>query len=170
MDFGPIDQPIGQVHQQQQQQEQQQQQDPGADAAPQACASCRKQKRKCDKKLPSCGLCQRIGRLCDYRPDAPVNMPSPEDFVALQQQVADLEHLLRSGVNTGSTPPVSNGHGSSHGSMTVSNNNSPANDAPGVLSPGGQPAWQPPSSFPPIYFLDSNAFMYEKLQVSVLSH
>ena len=139
------------------------QQEAGAGLAPQACASCRKQKRRCDKQLPACSLCQRIGRICDYRPDAQAasGLPSPEDFVALQQQVANLETLLRSSV---ASPPGSNGHSSSNGSQNISSANSPANG--GLLSSSGcQPNWQPPSTFPSLYFLDSNAFMYEKFQV-----
>ena len=138
---------------------------PGAELAPQACASCRKQKRKCDKQLPGCGLCQRIGRSCDYNPDAQSNVPSPEDFAALRQQVADLETVLRSTTSTGlvlgngpSGHPSSNG---SNGSMSISNGNSPAN----LLSPGNPPVWPGPSSLPSLFFLDSNAFEYERFQI-----
>lgn len=37
----------------------------GANLAVQACSACKKQKRKCDKALPACSLCQRIGEYID---------------------------------------------------------------------------------------------------------
>src|SRR4051794_28828981 len=62
--------------------------------AHQACVSCRKQKRKCDKVLPSCSLCKRLARHCDYR-DAP-SSASSDDFVELRQKVQELEARLES--------------------------------------------------------------------------
>lgn len=137
--------------------------------APQACSSCRKQKRKCDKQLPSCGLCQRIGRVCDYAPEPQTSAASPEEFSALRQEVADLRSLLSHTVN--STVPISNnhsngsygsnGHVSLNGSMSL--DNSPAK----FLSPSsnGAQAWPSASSFPSLFFLDSNAFEYERFQI-----
>src|SRR5271170_3264376 len=61
--------------------------------APQACGSCRKQKRKCNKTLPSCSLCSRLGRECDYA-ESNSTSPSSDDFAALQQKVDDLEARL----------------------------------------------------------------------------
>lgn len=34
--------------------------------APKACIPCRDRKRKCDRTLPSCSLCYRLGRHCQY--------------------------------------------------------------------------------------------------------
>jgi hypothetical protein len=62
--------------------------------AHQACLSCRKQKRKCDKVLPACSLCTRLGRACDYR-EAPSSAIS-DDFVELRQKVQELEARLES--------------------------------------------------------------------------
>ena len=148
----------------------------GADLAPQACVSCRKQKRKCDKQLPTCSLCQRIGRQCDYSADTHNPAPSPEEFAALREQVASLEQLLRSNVSgngsvasnssSGTDPSLlshtaSNGNGSngSHGS----NGNTPSNF--NLYSPGHIPVWPGPSSFPSLFFLDSNAYEYERFQI-----
>ncbi|WDK11433.1 fungal specific transcription factor domain-containing protein [Colletotrichum graminicola] len=72
--------------------------------APQACASCRKMKRKCDKSLPACGLCTRMDRRCDYA-DPPPPPPPPhqqqqypgptaDDFAALQLKLLELESRL----------------------------------------------------------------------------
>ncbi|KAI1008026.1 hypothetical protein K3495_g201 [Podosphaera aphanis] len=73
-------------------------QEPQPSKAPQACTSCRKQKRKCSKSLPSCDLCQRMKRPCDYSDTAPA--PTAEDFNALRIKLADLEAKL-SGKNKG---------------------------------------------------------------------
>jgi Fungal specific transcription factor domain/Fungal Zn(2)-Cys(6) binuclear cluster domain len=62
--------------------------------AHQACASCRKQKRKCDKLLPACSLCTRLGRTCDYH-EAP-SSASSDEFVELRQKVQELEARLES--------------------------------------------------------------------------
>ncbi|POS88067.1 hypothetical protein EPUL_000562 [Erysiphe pulchra] len=61
--------------------------------APQACMSCRKQKRKCSKTLPACALCHRMGRHCDYSDSAPA--PTSEDFHALRMKLIELESKLK---------------------------------------------------------------------------
>lgn len=144
----------------------QQQQPGGVNLAPQACSACRKQKRKCDKTLPSCSLCLRIGRPCDYRADAGPPAPSPEDFAALQQQVSDLEQLIRAGVHYAPTPRPTNGHDSSDGSInSLALNNGTSSPGSNLLSPSGSRSWYGGASFPSLYFLDSNAFTYESFQV-----
>ncbi|KAH8698400.1 hypothetical protein BGW36DRAFT_376008 [Talaromyces proteolyticus] len=37
------------------------------DQAPEVCVRCRNQKRKCDKLLPICSLCKRLGHPCHYK-------------------------------------------------------------------------------------------------------
>ncbi|KAI3324679.1 fungal-specific transcription factor domain-containing protein [Xylariaceae sp. AK1471] len=69
--------------------------------ANQACYSCRKQKRKCDKALPSCALCVRMSRHCDYS-EVPPN-PTVEDVEALRSQLAELEIRLQDAVRQAST-------------------------------------------------------------------
>ncbi|KAG9252682.1 fungal-specific transcription factor domain-containing protein [Emericellopsis atlantica] len=44
----------------------------------QACQTCRRQKRRCDKALPACSLCCRAGRDCRYDASTPSRPPSPE--------------------------------------------------------------------------------------------
>ncbi|KAI1325749.1 hypothetical protein F5Y16DRAFT_377050 [Xylariaceae sp. FL0255] len=61
--------------------------------ASQACLSCRKQKRKCDKALPSCALCTRMSRFCDYS-DYPPN-PTVEDLEVLRSRLTELEAKLK---------------------------------------------------------------------------
>lgn len=142
----------------------------GSALAPQACQNCRKQKRKCDKALPVCGLCSRIGRICDYSIESQAAAPSSEEFASLRQKVADLESLLtrtatnnHSATSNGSNGGVVVGSNGSWGNG-LSNGSSPAN----LLSPSPQSnqcAWPGPSTFPSLFFLDSEAFEYERFQI-----
>jgi len=109
----------------------------GAELAPQACSSCRKQKRKCDKQLPSCGLCVRIGRLCDYVDDSRGPAPSSEEFSSLRQEVAELKNLLARGVAP--TAQASNGHSNSNGSNSSSSNAAYTGISNGSYSNDGSP-------------------------------
>lgn len=129
-------------------------------SALQACSSCRKQKRKCDKALPTCSLCQRIGRFCDYTSDQ-AQAPSPEDFAALRQKVADLESLLASNGSNNSSSNGSNGH--TNGSHSYEN--SPGYPLLSLEAPGETPPWPGPSSFPSLFFLDSDSFDYGRFTV-----
>ncbi|KAK1994956.1 hypothetical protein LX36DRAFT_702600, partial [Colletotrichum falcatum] len=81
--------------------------------APQACASCKKMKRKCDKSRPACGLCTRMDRPCDYA-DPPPPPPPPQqqqhpaptadDFAALQLKLLELESRLNHHHQPGPAP------------------------------------------------------------------
>ncbi|KAK4541915.1 hypothetical protein LTR36_007279 [Oleoguttula mirabilis] len=139
--------------------QQDQQQQHYQQLGPLACASCRKQKRKCDKLLPRCSLCQRIGRSCDYSDDSRAPVPSTEEFMTLRQEVAELKNLLSGSVATARSNGTSSS-GNEHSDLTMSNG-SPAD----ILSAPGQPVWPGPSSFPSFFFLDSNAFEYERFQI-----
>ncbi|CRG89359.1 Valine--tRNA ligase [Talaromyces islandicus] len=58
-----------------------------------ACAPCKKNKRRCDKRLPSCGSCLKTGRGCDYS-NSPQVAPESE-ISALQRRVQELEEHVR---------------------------------------------------------------------------
>lgn len=82
--------------------------------AQQACNTCRKQKRKCDKSLPSCSRCASLQRMCDYSDTAPpTTAPTAEDFASLQLKLAEIEARLNSqspnnnstGVQSLTSPP-----------------------------------------------------------------
>ncbi|KAM0335376.1 hypothetical protein ACHAQA_000421 [Verticillium albo-atrum] len=105
--------------------------------APQACGTCKRQKRKCDKVLPSCGLCVRMRRHCDYTDAVPA--PTPEDFAALQMKLVQLEARL----NTNSSSSAASLGGSPPPSL-----------APAFVQPDF--SWQPPVpvQFPSSVFLD----------------
>lgn len=70
--------------------------------ATQACATCRKQKRKCDKLLPACSRCASLQRLCDYAVESVGasgsvgSVPTAEDFAALQMKLVEIEARLNS--------------------------------------------------------------------------
>ncbi|KAF2871442.1 hypothetical protein BDV95DRAFT_572041 [Massariosphaeria phaeospora] len=73
----------------------------------QSCSRCRMQKRKCDRRLPICTLCERLKRPCSYPTfdEPPAVVPDPRElscptirdtlhkqisaFVGNSQQVAD---------------------------------------------------------------------------------
>lgn len=114
--------------------------------APQACVSCRKQKRKCDKAIPGCTLCNRMGRACDYSDNSPP--PSSDDFAFLRQKVQELEQRL----NERNSP----GHG---GLPSLSKLSSP------VSSSGPMFAGKNFHGFPTVFFLDSEAFQCVRLPI-----
>jgi hypothetical protein len=61
--------------------------------APHACSTCRKQKKGCDKALPSCSICRRLQRICVYDP-----IPSTSGSDSLEsvvRRVSELENELR---------------------------------------------------------------------------
>ncbi|OJJ35901.1 hypothetical protein ASPWEDRAFT_183896 [Aspergillus wentii DTO 134E9] len=73
-----------------------------AGAAAHACASCKKNKRRCDKTLPSCSLCLRTGRHCDYS-EYPQSSNSDE-VNELRNRIQELEeHILSSASQTPSS-------------------------------------------------------------------
>jgi hypothetical protein len=104
--------------------------------AHQACVSCRKQKRKCDKVLPACSLCTRLARPCDYR-DAP-SSASSSDFVELRQKVQELEARLES-------KPAGNGNG--------------------LLSPNHRSNQFAVNAFPAVFFLDSEIYQESRFDI-----
>lgn len=145
---------------------QQQQDTSQQQLAAQACTSCRKQKRKCDKQIPQCSLCQRIGRRCDYSEENRVLPPSAEEFTSLRQEVAELKHLLSSNVLPSAR---ANASVNSSSDVSMSNDSSPANLLSSIIPNGQpqQPTWPAASSFPSLFFLDSSAFEYERFQIQV---
>ncbi|KAI1334347.1 fungal-specific transcription factor domain-containing protein [Xylariaceae sp. FL0016] len=112
--------------------------------ANQACYSCRKQKRKCDKALPSCALCTRMARTCDYS-EPPPN-PTIEDFERLRDRLASLERQLRH-----ETHRSSGQHLSPHSDIL--------SQAPTPRLLPAETLWQSaPSTFDPMLFLDRKLF------------
>ncbi|KAK4201819.1 hypothetical protein QBC40DRAFT_252741 [Triangularia verruculosa] len=124
--------------------------------AQQACVSCRKQKRKCDKILPTCGLCARMARPCDYTiTDALTQQQQPvqassEELATLQARLSELEGRLNSAAQfqPSQQPPPPSFHLDTE-------------PLPPIPPKPPSPLWTPsstPSRFPTSLFLDLDAF------------
>ncbi len=110
----------------------------GVSKAAQACTTCRKQKRRCDKTLPTCGLCSRMGRMCDYSDSQPA--PTAEDLTTLQAKLAELENRL--------------------------NSNSSESPASGKGAGARDPLWASATNrFPPVFLLDIDCYKWASLHV-----
>ena len=68
--------------------------DGGEQKALRSCATCKSQKRKCDKALPACGLCERMHRTCDYTVSNP--MPIQQEVNTLREQQTRMAGTLSS--------------------------------------------------------------------------
>ena len=112
--------------------------------AAQACSACRKQKRKCNKTLPTCSLCSRMGRPCDYSDSAPT--PNADGFSQLRKKVVDLEARLDA-----------NNNGFSRHSSIGSRGSG--------LSPRNSSNPDQTSTFPSLFFLDSE--MYHETRMTI---
>ncbi|KAJ9151699.1 Fungal-specific transcription factor domain-containing protein, partial [Coniochaeta hoffmannii] len=130
----------------------------GAKAA-QACVPCRKQKRKCDKGLPACGLCSRMGRICDYTEVQ--QAPTAEDLMSMQMKIFELEQRLnQKEQENGRSIASPNGNSNSSGGTPGPSASflSVVNERP--------PLWMPAQSkFPSAMFLDIDCFIYASLPV-----
>lgn len=133
---------------------------PQAPQANQACMTCRKQKRKCNKALPACALCERMNRHCDYSDSTPP--PTSEDFNALRMKLMELESRLNEGGGGGggvmnSPPPF----------PTPSSGALPGSEALGPQLPYSPQQQEAPAQwhgvqnrFPAIVFLDKESFTH----------
>lgn len=134
--------------------------------ATQACVTCRKQKRKCDKNLPSCSRCSSLQRACDYSDPAPpaaAAAPSAEAFANLQMKLAEIEARLDS---ARANPPQSQANGTPGSSTYVGGSEStPESAGPGVARPmgdlwvDGKAAFER-TKFPTVMFLDSDVYKW----------
>ncbi|KAK3362698.1 hypothetical protein B0T25DRAFT_586894 [Lasiosphaeria hispida] len=116
--------------------------------ASQACISCRKQKRKCDKTLPMCSLCGRMGRPCDYSDGSPP-VPTADDLASLHTRLAELEQRLRNPAVSETSPSV-------------------FSDASRQSVNSRGPLWLGPPSmnrFPSAIFLDIDCFKWAQLPI-----
>ncbi|RFU26774.1 hypothetical protein B7463_g9567, partial [Scytalidium lignicola] len=131
--------------------------------AHQACMSCRKQKRKCNKALPACSLCERMNRPCDYSEVTPP--PTHEDFNALRMKLLDLESRL-TGANGGGAalnPPIA--YPATPGSVGIPTDTL---GPPVGFSALQESPWQGiQNTFPVIAFLDGETFRYGRIAVPI---
>lgn len=59
----------------------------------QACRACKQGKRRCDKRLPECSLCQRTGRKCNYT-DTPASSDPAAELALMRARLDDLEERI----------------------------------------------------------------------------
>ncbi|KAK3496721.1 uncharacterized protein B0T23DRAFT_401968 [Neurospora hispaniola] len=136
--------------------------------ASQACINCRKQKRKCDKSVPSCGLCARMNRQCDYSDSSSV--PTATDVAALQARLAELENRLalaggKETTSTSSSSPSTNLFTPETTTTTNSRDNAATTHPAPVINSRG-PLWLPAASrFPSALLLDVDIFKWAQLSV-----
>lgn len=131
--------------------------------ASQACHSCRRQKRRCDKKLPACSLCDRMNRACDYSDASPA--PTADDFNALRAKLIELEGRLlaaNEGSMSAGTPyqPTPPGHPLSPAAELQ--------QPPAVPNYILAPPYQLPqvnNRFPAIALLDADSFSDGRIEV-----
>ncbi|KAK6439436.1 hypothetical protein LTR95_004361 [Oleoguttula sp. CCFEE 5521] len=169
---------------------------PIAELATLACAPCRRQKRRCDKVQPSCSLCTRIGRNCDYSAltsngdkegegrtrDGTEGLVRVEDLEGLREQIRALESLVKS--RDVIVSETTNGDVHMGGErMALIDDTSAAytngsNDT--TLTPltgsstlqSSAHSWSPSaqaytaSPFPSLFFLDSFMFTYERFTIA----
>ncbi|KAK3945368.1 hypothetical protein QBC46DRAFT_372049 [Diplogelasinospora grovesii] len=141
--------------------------------ASQACLSCRKQKRKCDKLLPACGLCGRMGRQCDYTTDvntAAQPAPTAEDLAALQLRLMELENRLnrdkdQASPDSSSINPSSGGGGGGSSRPSVNTTRGslwlPAGSSNGIGSNNSFGMMR----FPSAIFLDIDCFRWAGMPI-----
>lgn len=117
--------------------------------ANQACVTCRKQKRKCNKTLPACALCTRMNRACDYSDSAPA--PTSEDFNSLRTRIIELEARLSG--SEGMNPSTQ------YSASTVAGLAEQALGAQVAYNPPQEYQWQGVQNrFPAIAFLDGDSY------------
>ncbi|KAH8648029.1 hypothetical protein BGZ60DRAFT_391025 [Tricladium varicosporioides] len=123
--------------------------------ASQACATCKKQKRRCTKTLPACQLCERMNRHCDYSDAAP--NPTPDEFNNLRIKIAELESRMNGG-----TPMM--GQPSPYATPSSTTMSIPESAGPMLMA--YNQAQEPPTmwnsvpnKFPAIAFLDTELFV-----------
>ncbi|ROV99367.1 hypothetical protein VSDG_03995 [Cytospora chrysosperma] len=133
-------------------------QDATTPRAAQACKTCRKQKRRCDKALPACSRCASLQRPCDYSEppaEAPA-APTAEAFASLQVKLAEIEAKLDANRTPSAVADVVlPTPGFSPGDVPMGN----ANPDGGDLYMGGQEG-QPlcRNRFPSMFFLDLDVY------------
>ncbi|CAE7122224.1 unnamed protein product [Rhizoctonia solani] len=71
-----------------------------------ACDSCRRRKRKCDGKTPTCTTCQRGNLECSYTTSLEQRRPPQKNYVAaLEARIAQLEQILKNESDSSTDTP-----------------------------------------------------------------
>ncbi|QIW97529.1 hypothetical protein AMS68_003047 [Peltaster fructicola] len=130
--------------------------------AAQACSACRKQKRRCDKQLPACTLCIRIGRDCKYLHEQARDpeVSSSAEFEALRQRVIDLESVIATSSARADGVPE---NGTPRPHATKDSLSAAMGDRVAVA--GSWPTRSGQQQFPSLFFLDALIFGYAGNQI-----
>ena len=118
--------------------------------APQACLSCRQQKKKCDRAIPSCGLCTRVKRACNYASES-LSAANSEVVLSLQKKVKLLEAQLDVYIN--------------QGSLISTDPRRSASKTPAISRNGLGNTDQEHRAIPSVFFLDGAAFVLERYRI-----
>lgn len=135
-----------------------------ASRSDQACRACKKQKRRCDKALPECSLCQRTGRVCEYATGAE-HQPTARDWGFMEARLTELENRLAGSPTPGQAltssstacESVDSTCGTRPGSVTSS---FPSVDATPAYSIAGEPGPNLGARFPAPMFLDVDCYIW----------
>lgn len=126
----------------------------------QACLPCKKQKRRCDKALPSCSLCLRTYRDCVYGIESN-SPPNAREWASMQARLEALESYCST---VGS--PVT--HGTSRSMLSqVADSPSPPTFTPSSRSHASTVVSSAKSkeyhnTFPASMFLDIDHYMWSE--------
>ena len=124
-----------------------------------ACMACKRHKRRCDKDIPKCGLCQRTGRACEYvnTPDGP---PTVAEFNAIRAKLNELEDRLAAAPPTAPFPSSSSAgavHLTSHDALLPARRTASPTQSTNHVEDRDE--------FPAALFLDFDYFIAAGLQV-----
>ncbi|KAF8608475.1 hypothetical protein BDV93DRAFT_250759 [Ceratobasidium sp. AG-I] len=112
-----------------------------------ACDSCRRQKRKCDRRTPACLSCEKKNDVCVYDPTFDQRGPEQREYVAaLEARVILLEGVLRGLGSPGVTGPsglTSTDEGDSSQALCAMVPPRTAPTQPEPTTPGYEPGFVP---------------------------
>ncbi|PNP76103.1 hypothetical protein FNYG_10661 [Fusarium nygamai] len=148
----------------------------------QACKTCKKQKRRCDKALPECSLCKRTQRLCQYGIAADFQ-PTASDWSLMQARLSELENRLANSPRATEQrvlTPTSGSlleEGSTYGAFCdfIDTNSIGPNSVNSSSQPiGFTPAYStvecpPVTKFPASLFLDIDCYVWSHARLPVLT-
>ncbi|KAH7343130.1 hypothetical protein BKA66DRAFT_479116 [Pyrenochaeta sp. MPI-SDFR-AT-0127] len=134
----------------------------------QACRACKQGKRRCDKRLPECSLCQRTGRKCNYA-DPPASSDPVAELAAMRARLDDLEERIAIASNHSlDDNPTYPSTLSSHNGLDQFDTETSTWDNIGSYRLSSTASF-PRKRFPTALFLDIDCFILSGMQYSMPS-